>query len=65
VDKAIICTPDEMSRLQYIEESKMLFEERLKLAFDMLQLSDALSANKKEYNEPSDIEWITLKMVHD
>ena len=65
MDKAIICTPDEMNRLQYIEESKMRFEERLKLAFDMLQLSKALSASKEDYIEQSDIEWITLKMIDD
>ncbi len=66
MEKAIICTPEEMSQLQYAEESKMNFEERLRLAFDMLELSKALlSNNKSEFREPSEIEWITLKMLND
>lgn len=64
MDKATISTPDEMNRLQYLEESKMVFEERLRLAFAMLALSKALLPNDKvDFQEQSDIKWITLKMA--
>ena len=64
--KAIRCTPEEMSHLQFVEESKMLFEDRLKLAFGMVELYNALIP-KSQQNVPEDsgIEWITLKMVND
>jgi hypothetical protein len=66
MNKAIICSPEEMNRLQYVEESKMTFEERLRLAFGMLELSKALSPNDTvDLPEDSDIEWITLHMVND
>ena len=65
MNKAIICTPEEMNRLQYVEESKMTFEERLRLAFGMLELSKALSPNDTVDLQDSDIEWITLHMVND
>ncbi len=66
MEKAILCTPEEMSRLQYVEENKMLFEERLKLAFGMHELYSAL-VPKSQLNvrEDSGIEWITLRMVND
>lgn len=63
MDKAIICLPEEMNRLQYVEESKMSFEERLRLAFGMLELSDALSPHGKTgFQEDKNIDWITLKL---
>jgi hypothetical protein len=66
MEKAILCTPEEMSRLQYVEENKMLFEERLKLAFGMLELYNALVPKSQlNVSEDSGIEWITLKMVND
>lgn len=61
-----MCTPEEMSQLQYQEESRMTFEERLRLAFGMLELSQALSKGTYvDFEDESDIEWIKLKMVND
>lgn len=65
MNKATICTPEEMNRLQYVEESKMTFEERLRLAFGMLELSKALSPNDTVDLQDPDIDWITLHMVND
>jgi hypothetical protein len=66
MNKAIICSPEEMNRLQYIEESRMTFEERLRLAFNMLELSKALaSKDEVDFADDSDIEWITLPMKND
>ena len=66
MNKAIICSPEEMNRLQYVEESKMTFEERLRLAFSILELSKALSSkNALDFQDGSDIEWITLPMKND
>jgi hypothetical protein len=66
MDKAILCSPDEMNRLQYIEESKMTFEERLRLAFSMLELSKVLSpSGALDYQDDPAIEWITLHLVND
>jgi hypothetical protein len=63
--KAVLCSPEEMNRLQYLEESKMTFEERLKLAFGMIEISKAFSQYTKDFDEESDIKWIKLKMVND
>ena len=63
MDKAILCTPAEMNRLQYVEESKMTFEERLRLAFAMLELSKAFLPNNYLDESNSDIKWITLSMA--
>ena len=66
MDKAIISTPAEMNRLQYAEESKMTFEERLRLAFAMLELSKAFLPNTDlDVEEHSDIKWITLSVAND
>ena len=66
MNKAIICSPEEMNRLQYVEESKMTFEERLRLAFGILELSKALSPKDSlDFQDDSDIEWITLPMIDD
>ncbi len=66
MNKAIICAPEEMNRLQYVEESKMTFEERLRLAFGMLELSKALSSpSEAGFEEDDDIEWVTLRMISD
>lgn len=61
-----MCTPEEMSQLQYQEESRMTFEERLRLAFGMLELSQALDKGAYvDFDDEPDIEWIKLKMVND
>lgn len=68
MEKAIICTPEEMSQLQYAEESKMTLKERLTIAFGMLELSRAflpMDDLDKNSHRDTDIEWITLKMLHD
>jgi hypothetical protein len=66
MNKAIICLPEEMNQLQYIEESKMTFEERLKLAFGMLELSKALSSpSEVGFEDDDEIEWITLQKAND
>ena len=68
MEKAIICTPEEMSLLQYAEESKMTLKERLTIVFEMIELSKAFLPNKdldKIIQRDTDIEWITLKMLHD
>jgi len=66
MNKAIICPPEEMNRLQYVEENKMTFEDRLNLAFSMLELSKALAPkNAQEFIDDEGIEWITLRMIND
>ena len=66
MEKGVRCSPDEMSRLQYLEERKMTFEERLRLAFGMTELSQALTKGEYvDFEESSDIEWIKLKTVND
>jgi hypothetical protein len=68
MEKAIICMPEEMCRLQYAEESKMTLKERLTIAFGMLELSKAflgIDDLDRNIRRVSDIEWITLKMLHD
>ena len=41
----------------------MTFEERLRLAFGMLELSKALSPSEIDFENDDDIEWITLHMT--
>lgn len=54
-----------MNLLQYVEESKMTFEERLRLAFGMLELSKALNPQiALDFQDDSDIEWITLHLLN-
>ena len=66
MNKAIICSPEEMNQLQYVEESNMTFEERLRLAFGMLELSKALSTPSEiDFEDGDDIEWITLQKTND
>jgi len=66
MNKAIICPPEEMNRLQYVEENKMTFEDRLNLAFSMFELSNALSSRHfEEFREDEEIEWITLHVIND
>ena len=55
-----------MNRLQYVEESKMTFEERLRLAFGILELSKALSPKDSfDFQDDSEIDWIILPMIDD
>lgn len=64
MNKAIICSPEEMNRLQYVEESKMTFEERLRLAFGMLELSKLNPPHDNvDLEDDGDITWITLHMT--
>ena len=64
MNKAIICSPEEMNRLQYVEESKITFEERLRLAFGMLELSKVNPPHDKvDIEDDEDITWITLHMT--
>jgi hypothetical protein len=66
MNKATICLPDEMNRLQYIEDNKMTFEERLRLSFSLLELSRKLSPEiKSDFQDDLSIEWIVLKMAND
>ncbi len=65
MNKAIICLPEEMNQLQYIEESKMTFEERLRLAFNMHELSKLNpSKSKVDFEDDEDIKWITLPLIN-
>ncbi len=65
MNKATICTPEEMNRLQYVEESKMTFEERLRLAFNMHELSKLNPPQSKvNFEDDEDIKWITLPMIN-
>ena len=53
-------------QLQYIEESKMTFEERLRLAFGMFELSKLNAPpDKVDIEDDGDITWITLYMTSD
>ncbi len=64
MNKAIISSPEEMNRLQYVEESKMTFEERLRLAFGMLELSKLNPPHDNvDLEDDGDITWITLYMT--
>ncbi|MBK5280196.1 MAG: hypothetical protein JJE09_15160 [Bacteroidia bacterium] len=66
MNKAIICSPEEMNPLQYVEESNMTFEERLMPAFGVFELSKALSPKDAvDFQDDSEIDWITLHMRND
>ncbi len=66
MEKVVICTREEMNQLQYVEDIQMTFEERLKLAFEILAFSKAFSPVQHiNFDESPEIEWTTLKMIND